>query len=247
MADPLKPGATWDGTDPRTGKKYTWDGGYYYDQPVPEVPPETNMNPIQISRAFSKLGGDKLADFGQNVHDHMENNTAFTQPTVTMPNLETAVNLFRDCIVAVKDGGHPAVLAKKAARADLDLKLRTLADYIERLSGMTEAVAATSGFIVLEHTTHNPATPNVPLIKKVYNVATTKLGVHVTISGYYRVLEFRVTAPGKAPQLAGTSTSTHETVLSDLVPGTVYAVECRAGAGHKNFSEWSDPVSHMCT
>ena len=36
-------------------------------------------------------------------------------------------------------------------------------------------------------------------------------------------------------------------VLPNLLPGTTYIVQARAGAGGKVFSEWSDPVSHMCT
>lgn len=247
MADPLKPGATWGGTDPRTGKKYTWNGGYYYDQPVPEAPATIIMSTVKISRAFAKLGDDPLSDFAVGVYNGMNNNAAFTTPVVGMPALQTAQLLLHNSIAPAKTNGHAAVLAKEAAKADLILKLRALAKYIEDLPGITEAVAATSNFVLITAHTNTPTTPDTPVIVKVYNVATTKLGVKIQMTGSFRVIEYRVTAPGKPPQIVATSTNTRDAVLPDLDPGILYAVDCRALAGNQVAGEWSDPVSHMCT
>jgi len=205
------------------------------------------MKEVIISLAFARLGDDPLADFALNVFNKMSGNAAFATPAITMPVLGAAQLLFRNSIAAVKDGGHPAALAKKAAREDLIAKLRVLADYVEKLPGITPAVAATSGFILRDATTHTPKTPAVPTIVKVFNVASTKLGVKIIGSTGIRFYEFRVTVAGKPPVTVGSFSSTHDIVIPDLEPGTLYAVQCRAGVGNKMFSEWSDPVSHMCT
>jgi hypothetical protein len=247
MADPLKPGAVWNGTDPRTGKKYTWDGGYYYDEPPPEPPPTTTMSTVKISRAFAKLGGDSLSDFAVGIYNGMNSNAAFATPPVTMPALQTAQLLLHNSIAPAKTNGHAAVLAKQAAKDDLILKLRALAKYIEDLPNITEAIAATSNFVLITPSTHIPTTPDVPIIEKIYNVATTKLGVKIKMTGTFRIIEYRAAAPGKAPQIVATSTNARDAVLPDLQPGTVYAVDCRALAGNQVASEWSDPVSHMST
>jgi len=164
-----------------------------------------------------------------------------------LPALQTAQLLLHNSIAPAKTNGHAAVLLKQAAKDDLILKLRALAKYIEDLPGITEAVAATSNFVLINPSTHTPSTPEVPVILKVYNVATTKLGVKLTINGYYNQIEVRVTVAGKPPQLAGSFSSTRDIVLEGLEPGTVYIVEARALAGSSLASEWSDPVSRMCT
>jgi len=247
MADPLRPGATWGGTDPRTGKKYTWNGGYYYNQPVPEAPTNDIMSTVHISRAFARLGDDPLSDFAVGIYNGMNNNAVFASPTVAMALLQTAQLLLHNSIGPAKTNGHAAVVAKAAARADLILKLRSLAKYIEELPGITPVIAATSNFVLITPSTHTPTTPNVPVIVKVYNMATTKLGVKIQMRGKFRVLEYRVTTAGKAPQIVATSTDTRDAVLPDLLPGVLYVVECRAVAGKHLASEWSDPVAHMCT
>jgi hypothetical protein len=50
-----------------------------------------------------------------------------------------------------------------------------------------------------------------------------------------------------APALLGTFPSTRGIVLENLVPGTLYALQARAVFGGNRFSEWNEPVSHMCT
>jgi hypothetical protein len=40
-------------------------------------------------------------------------------------------------------------------------------------------------------------------------------------------------------------TQARRMVLTNLTPGTTYAVEVRAIGGSTGYSDWSDPVSHM--
>jgi hypothetical protein len=50
-----------------------------------------------------------------------------------------------------------------------------------------------------------------------------------------------------APARLGTFPSTRGIVMEDLTPGTLYMLESRAVFGSNRFSEWSEPVQHMCT
>ena len=47
-------------------------------------------------------------------------------------------------------------------------------------------------------------------------------------------------------QAGGLFTKSRGMLLSGLTPGTTYAVHVRAVGGSTNYSDWSDPVSHMC-
>ncbi len=202
---------------------------------------------VQISRAFARLATGPLSDFAGGVYDGMNGNLAFATPPVSMPIFQAALLLFTKTSGTVKNGGHAAVEAKTAAHKDLVLKLRALALYIEELLGITAAIAATSNFKLLTPSTHTPTVPAVPVITGLFNLASTKLGVTATCASKFKLLEFRISVDGKTWVLCATSTSLRNIVLPDLLPGTVYIVQGRAGNGGKLFSEWSDPVSHMST
>ena len=47
-------------------------------------------------------------------------------------------------------------------------------------------------------------------------------------------------------QAGGLFTGSRAMLLSGLTPGTIYAVHVRTVGGSTNYSDWSDPVSHMC-
>ena len=47
-------------------------------------------------------------------------------------------------------------------------------------------------------------------------------------------------------QAGGLFTGSRGMLLSGLTPGTTYCVHVRAVGGSTNYSDWSDPVSHMC-
>ncbi len=247
MADQNRPGATWGGTDVTTGKKFAFNAGYFYNRPVPVLPESPAMSKPKLSRAFAKLADDPFADFGDNVHGSMNLNAAFTTPIILMVDLLAHVAALRSAIVAVPTGGHPAAIAKIAARELLLSDLRALASYIEQLPGMTDVIAVTSGFNLIKPRTNIPKLPERPAILTVFNVASTKLGVTITGGANTIYFEFRATVDGKTYTLVGTSPSKRDIVLENLIPGTNYTIECRACGGHKLFSEWSDPVSHMCT
>jgi hypothetical protein len=48
-------------------------------------------------------------------------------------------------------------------------------------------------------------------------------------------------------QPAGLFTSVKSIVIKDLIPGTTYVFQVRAVGGSTGYSDWSNPVSRMCT
>ena len=44
---------------------------------------------------------------------------------------------------------------------------------------------------------------------------------------------------------AGTFTQARRMVLTGLTPGQIYSVQIRGVGGSLDYSDWSDPVSHM--
>ena len=85
-----------------------------------------------------------------------------------------------------------------------------------------------------------------PNILRTLNERTTQLVVGVSRVPTARSFEAQVRI-GQGPwQAAGTFPQARRMVLKELVPGTLYAIRVRAIGGSTGYSDWSDPVSHMC-
>ena len=78
-------------------------------------------------------------------------------------------------------------------------------------------------------------------------MGTTQLGIGLQGSPGATGYEFYGAVGAGASVFIGRSSSTRNIVLPGLVPGTLYAIQCRATGGHNQTGPWSDPVSHMCT
>ena len=52
-------------------------------------------------------------------------------------------------------------------------------------------------------------------------------------------------APG-GWQSGGSFTNSRSMPLNGLTPGATYTIQARAIGGSTGYSDWSDPVSHMC-
>jgi hypothetical protein len=83
------------------------------------------------------------------------------------------------------------------------------------------------------------------------NGHSTQLLVNVNKVANARTYELQTAAigDGGAPgpwQRGGLFTKSRAMLLNGLTPGTTYAVQVRAIGGSTGYSDWSDPVSHMC-
>ena len=204
---------------------------------------------FHLSLGFSKLGDAPFDEFAANVGIKMAANAAiFSSPPFTIASFTTAEVAFHNSLAATTQGGTQATLDKNAKRLVVDGLLRQLVTYIQGIPGMTPANAELSGFTVIIAGPHGAVTLVAPVILGITNADSTKLGIKLQGSPGASRYEFR-TAIGSAAAVyyPGSFSSTRGIVLENLVPGTTYAVQARAGAGNNQFSAWSDAVSHMCT
>jgi len=203
---------------------------------------------FRISLGFAKLADPDLDDFATNIAAKLTANaTLFTGMTANVTALTTAQGNFHTSLAAAKGGGKAATADKNAKRAIVENLLRQLAFAVQSISTLSPNDAAKSGFGVVVAGAHAPVTVDVPVILDVSNVASTKLGLKIQAPKGFQTIEIRGQAGTNAPVLLGSFSSTRGMVLENLVPGTLYTLQARAGFGGKRFSDWSDPVAHMCT
>jgi Fibronectin type III domain len=93
-----------------------------------------------------------------------------------------------------------------------------------------------------------PAPLNQPVILDIENLASTQLLIR--LQSILNAKSYQVqTAPAANGPWAGAGiyTQARRIVLPGLTPGTIYFVRVRAIGGSTGYSEWSMPVSLMCT
>jgi hypothetical protein len=203
---------------------------------------------FRLSLGYAQKRDAELDDFATNVVVKMTINAAvFPGQTANVTAVGTAQVNYHASLAAAKGNGRAATADKEAKRAILEGTLRTLALSIQAIPGLTSVNAELSGFDVIVSGPHPPVDVDVPVILGVTNPASTKLGIQ--LEGVYgaKAYEFRAIVGSNPPVLLGTFPSTRGIVLENLVPGTLYVLQVRAVFGYNRFSEWSEPVSHMCT
>lgn len=85
-----------------------------------------------------------------------------------------------------------------------------------------------------------------PGIKSVLNGNSTQLLLNVVPMANAKSYEAQVRMGTGAWTTVVISTSSRNIVQPGLVPGTMYDAQVRGIGGSTGYSDWSDPVSHMC-
>ena len=90
-----------------------------------------------------------------------------------------------------------------------------------------------------------------PVIASVDNGHSTQLLVKVQKVANAKCYELRwaVLETSGAPggwQSGGSFTNSRSMPLNGFTPGATYTIQARAIGGSSGYSDWSDPVSHMC-
>ena len=248
MSNGPKYGATWNGINPLTGQPYKWGDEVYYDMPVAPSPnPELTVI-FHISMAFAKKKDSDLDEFATHVASQLiENAVTFATPPFPIANLTTAQGNFHTAIEAAADGGKHLTADKNNKRSIVIGLLRQLGHYVEAIPNITPLNAALSGFDIVEAGHHPAVNLMIPVIMGITNEGPGKLRVKLQgvkgADGY----EYQVTVGTGKPAYAGRFSSTRDNVLTGLVSATTYAVQVRAQGGHNQFSDWSLPITIMCT
>ncbi len=207
-----------------------------------------NMPLVRVSLGFTELSDPELDDFATKVAAKiLENAGTFGTLPVTPAQITTAQTAFHVSLSSAKGAGKAATADKNAKRAILEGLLRQDALAIQAKPGLTESDVDLSGYDPIVSGSHAPVAVSVPVILDVSNEASTKLRVKLQAPPGYKTLEVRGSVGTNAPVLLATFTNTRDTVVEALVSGSTYTLQARAGFGNNRFSEWSEPVTHMCT
>ena len=203
------------------------------------------MATLHVSLSFSRLSDADLDVFTGGVIDNMTGNASFTTPAVSMAALGTGRTNFANALANMAQGGTAATAAKNATRETLLGLLRQEANYVQGASNNDRTVMLSSGFEV-SSTDHTQSQLDTPSIMRILNEVTAQLVLRVTPITNAKSYQFRYgTVAGQWPG-SGISPQARRIVVEGLTPGTTYFFSVRAVGGSTDFSDWSDPVSHMC-
>jgi hypothetical protein len=147
-------------------------------------------------------------------------------------------------VAAKNQGGTAATIARDNARAALIVLLRQLVLYIEKIAQGDPIKLLSSGF----DTTSSDRAPvdlAKPAILGIDFGGPGEVILHCGAMNGAKFLKTQYRLPG-GPWIDGpTSTSARSISIPGLPSGQICDFRIQAGAGNNNFSEWSDPVSHM--
>jgi len=204
---------------------------------------------VRISLGFRKLNDQQFATLAGAVVKGMTGNKAFANLPVDLQVVETALEEYNASLAANVQGGTAATAAKNNKRDVLTGLLEKLGHYVGTHCNNDREILLSSGFTAVAPRA-GTSLPEKPSIGSVDNGNTTQLVVRagkVPRARFYELRSAAVDPKGTLSpwQDSGFFSKTRSMVVSNLTPGTNYAFQVRAlGAG--GFSDWSDPIVHVC-
>ena len=203
---------------------------------------------LKVRKGFSTSNDSQVIALTSAVIAGLTDNKAFPNPPVELAAVQTALDALVDAVAAQAHGGVTATAEKNNKREALIALLRKLAHYVEG-SSTDLAVVLSSGFQTVTVSRSQSALGK-PSIVRIDFGASSRLLVRVRPIEKAKCYEARsstIAANGAAgPWQPGGLSTNSRIELNGLTPGTNYAVQIRAVGGSTGFSDWSDPVVHMC-
>ena len=206
---------------------------------------------LRVLLTFTRGDDHQVEQLGGSVNANLYGNKWFTAPPVDQPTLQTALTDFTTSVAAAAQGGIHVTANKNKKRHILVGLLRQLALYVQANCNDDLAVLVSSGFQAGSTTRARAPLPK-PVIASVDQGNSTQLLVTVKSIRNVRTwdVECAPVAPGGAlgqMQQLGGFTSSRSIPITGLTVGTTYSIRVRAVGGTTRYSDWSDPVSHICT
>jgi hypothetical protein len=175
----------------------------------------------------------------------------FSTLPIRLEEYSNAISAYDESIPAAMEGSKTAIEQKKKLRHEAIRLYTVLAHYVEHQCNDDMATFLLSGFQAAPST--RAQTPPVSeSIRKIEHGANSGQ-IEVTLMPFHRAKSYELRwAPVSAGGISTTwmtRSLTHirpAAVISDLIPGTVYAFQVRALAD-SHFTDWSDSVTLMCT
>jgi len=203
------------------------------------------MSKWRLLRDYSQKSDAGLGDFSLHVGEEMDGNINFKTPTVAPADLKTAGNNFIAAVAVCEDGTSQDTLHKNVLRAALIALLDQLAKYVELTANNDPEILTSSGFTLADPNIAKPAPVGTVAINAVTNAGGGSLNLDLNVGPNVWGFEVQVSTSPNVWVAAGYFTDPRNVTLTNLTPGTLYAIHARVHGSLNQISDWSDPVSHM--
>jgi hypothetical protein len=206
------------------------------------------LRPVE---GYARMTNDEVVNRASAVYTGLNGNPNFTNLPVAAADLKAQI----DTVTALKAqavDGSKKILAeiKKQVRVLIKM-MRALGRYVELNCKDDEPTFRSSGFELVSTT----KTPPAALTEKIRSITHGSVSGQIVVAlkavakaGSYD-LRYGPSANGGLPTDWTTKSTTSvrpAIVLDGLTPKTMYAFQARALVG-KQFTDWTDPVSFICT
>jgi hypothetical protein len=200
---------------------------------------------------FSKLSDLDVVKNGISVQTNLTGNSKFANAPVDLAVLKTDLDSLTALIAEAADGSKKVIARKNQQREVVIGMLRMLARYVEVVSQSDPAAFQTSGFQLASRTKAQAA----PLSEKIRKIDRGANSGQVLVwlqavrkAGSYE-LHYGPAVNGGAPTTwttQGVLMVRSPIVLTGLTPGVTYFFQARALL-KEGYTDWSDPVTFICT
>jgi hypothetical protein len=210
-------------------------------------------NTIKPFESYVNVPDKDIVNRALNVVTKMTGNSNFQNPPVALVDLKTDTDALSALMAEALDGSKKVMAEKKKQRAAVVKKLRLLGRYVEYACKDDMTIFLSSGFEPVSNTrTQAPG-----LSENIRRIDHGEVSgqVVVRVKKQSKTLSCELRHAPVAPDNGGTppvwttevvtSVKTPVTVTG-LKPGTTYAFQIRSLA-KAGYSDWSDPVTFMCT
>jgi hypothetical protein len=201
---------------------------------------------IKVLRNFYNYPAAQLVTFGYNAAANLDP-TVFLNLPVAPADLKTLTDDLNTKLVATLTGGVVETAAKNAAFAVLANALNGDANIVENTVGMNLELLLSTGYLPVSSNRSSSPLNDTSIVSLLNNGTTQAL---VRLQSVINAKAYQVqtsTDGGKTWVEASLSSQARRIALSNLVPGTTYAVRARAIGGSTGASSWTQPSSIMST
>jgi hypothetical protein len=229
--------------------------GFFLKAPDPTVNPRFKKERkhmtthLRVVIGFKKFTDADLDELAGKVIVGIPGNKNFVNPPVDPATLQAAATDFHTSIALSAGGGVYATADKNKKRDALIFLLRKLALYVEANSNSDPETILSSGFqpVVKVRT---PSVLPKPVIAGIDSPNTGQLVIRMNriLNAKSWEVDYAAVAANGTPgtyQTLGGQTNSRALTITQLTPGTTYSVKVRA-VGSAGYSDYSDPVAHMC-
>jgi hypothetical protein len=193
------------------------------------------------------MGDGKLGEFTLGVGTNIETLAVFSTIKQAGTDLKLKATEFIAAEAACVGGSSTDTAHKKAVRVALLALTDTAADAVEQVAQGNVEILTASGFHLTSPGGVSPAPVGTVAIQSITNIATTKLGLNLAITGnVMAVIVERQNADGTWLKIA-MFTDLNDIVVTGLVPGSSNTFRVCAMAAGNQTSEYSVPMTAICT